>query len=330
MPLPSSLSLLKKIEKSRGSRVISYITSNRQPGNLFSTKVASDIIPLFYEHLKLIGKTPKISLFLNTLGGDLNTPWPLVNLIREFCDQFEVIVPSDAKSAGTLICLGANKIIMTPLSQLSPVDPEGRFKRNGKEIRLEVEDVLGFVDFVKEKIGLNEQASLSEALKLLCNEVDPTIVGSVNRTLSLIRRLSENLLKLHLTDISSQSQIEQIVDHLTQKLFSHIHSTGRKEAKDLLGFKEIVEYADSTIWKFSDLLLSKYHDFIEEKTFFNPSVVLGNKTELTYKANRAILESLSHGNIFETHYNIIKDPDDKITMNNIFQGWVKYERGDKK
>ncbi|MBN2280371.1 MAG: hypothetical protein JXQ65_07320 [Candidatus Marinimicrobia bacterium] len=330
MPLPKSDTLLKKLEKTRNSKLISYITSNRQPGNLFPTRVAQDIIPLLYEHLKSIcngtKKISKISLFLNTLGGDLNAPWPIVNLLREFCEQFEVIIPRDAKSAGTLMCLGANRIVMSPISQLSPVDPEGVFQRDGKKQRIEVEDVLGFVDFAKERIGLNEQESLSEALKLLCNEVNPTIVGSVNRTLSLIRRLSENLLKLHLTDISSQAQIEQIVGHLTQKLFSHNHSIGRDEAKNLLGFKDIIEYADDGVWEVSDLLIAEYHDFLNENKPFNPQDHLTENGEGTFEASRAILETTNHGHVYEATYNVIKDQNQGIKINVVSQGWKKYER----
>jgi len=329
MALPNSSRLLKKIEKERESRVISYVTSQRQPGNLFPTKIAGDAVPLLYEHLKAIGETQKISLFLETVGGDLNAPWPIVNLIREYCREFEVIVPSSAKSAGTLICLGANKIIMTPLSQLSPVDPEGLFKRQGKQIRLEVEDVLGFVDFAQNKIGLNEQESLAEILKILSQEIPPSVLGSVNRTLSQIRALSEKLLKLHIKDINRQSQINQIVENLTQKLFSHTHSIGRREAKDLVGFKNIIQHADK-IWETSDKLLEKYHTFMEEKSIFDPRKKLGKNNEVKYRANRALIESCDFGHVFEGHYIISKVDPDQVTVTTQYEGWKKYKRGKKK
>jgi ClpP class serine protease len=36
--------------------------------------------------------------------------------------RFEVVVPKMAKSAGTLICLGATKIIMGEMAELGPLD----------------------------------------------------------------------------------------------------------------------------------------------------------------------------------------------------------------
>ncbi|MCB2295730.1 hypothetical protein LGK95_19840 [Clostridium algoriphilum] len=52
----------------------------------------------------------KISLILYTRCGNTLVGWSIVNLIRQFCDEFEVIVPSKALSTGTLICLGSNSI----------------------------------------------------------------------------------------------------------------------------------------------------------------------------------------------------------------------------
>lgn len=326
MALPDSYNLLKEIEKRRKSRLICYITSNRQPGNLFATKIALDALELFYQHLKAIGKAKIITLFLNSNGGNLDTPWPLVNTIREFCEEFEVIVPCDARSAATLIALGADRIVMTPVSHLSPVDPEGVYERGGKQLKIQVEDVLGYLDFAKEKVGINEQESLIESLKLLAQEIQPTVLGSVNRTLSLIRRLSENLLKLHLKKIEDQEQINQIVDHLTHKLFSHQHLIGRKEAKYLVGFKDIVEAADNKIWNLSDELLKAYFRFMEEKAEFNPVNLLGDNSEISYQANRAIIESTDFCHVFEGTYNIKKDLSNQISITATSQKWKKYKR----
>lgn len=326
MALPDSHNILNNIEKRRRSKVISYVTSNRQPGNLFPTKIALDALELFYQHLKLIGKVRKVTLFINSNGGNLDTPWPLVNTIREFCNEFEVIVPCDARSAATLIALGADRIVMTPVSHLSPVDPEGVYERGGKQLKIQVEDVLGYLDFAKEKVGINEQESLVESLKLLAQEIQPTVLGSVNRTLSLIRRLSENLLKLHLRKIEDQDQINQIVDHLTHRLFSHQHLIGRKEAKNLVGFKEIIEDADDRIWNLSDELLAAYFRFMEEKTIFNPIDCLGDKKETVYNANRAIIESANLCHVFEGQYNIKKDMNDQISITTTSQTWKKYRR----
>lgn len=112
--------LIKKLESERKSRVISYATGDRPP---FATKIASDIVPLLGNLLDGIGKVKKISLFLYTSGGDMLAPIRIVKLIRNHCDEFEVLVPYKAHSAGTLICLGADTIVMGKLGEITPVDP---------------------------------------------------------------------------------------------------------------------------------------------------------------------------------------------------------------
>jgi len=116
--------LLKNIEGVRGSRVITYVTNDR-PGPA-NGRVAADVIPLFSKQLREIapnGKVPKIDLFLYSTGGDTMVPWRLVSMIREHCDQFSVLVPYKAHSAATMIALGADEIVMSDLSELSPIDP---------------------------------------------------------------------------------------------------------------------------------------------------------------------------------------------------------------
>lgn len=108
------------LEKSRNSKLLVYITGDRQG---METQIAADTLDYFSEHLDKIGKTNKISLLLYTRGGDTMVAYSLVNLIRQFCKEFEIIIPSKARSSGTIISLGADNIIMTKQATLGPIDP---------------------------------------------------------------------------------------------------------------------------------------------------------------------------------------------------------------
>ena len=44
-------------------------------------------------------------------------------MLRMFCDELEIIVPARARSAGTLMCLGADAVVMTKQATLGPIDP---------------------------------------------------------------------------------------------------------------------------------------------------------------------------------------------------------------
>ncbi|MGA3062995.1 MAG: hypothetical protein ABSD90_07175 [Methylocystis sp.] len=114
------LRLYRRIERERQTKVLAFITGDR-PG--METAIAPDCIAPFVALLDQIGPTNKISLVLYTNGGQTLVAWRLVNLIRTFCDELEVIVPTKALSAGTLITIGADKIVMTKQAALGPIDP---------------------------------------------------------------------------------------------------------------------------------------------------------------------------------------------------------------
>ncbi len=317
------ISFIQKLEKERKSKVIVYITSDRVPRQFCSADIASDVLPLFYAHLKEIGKVKKISLCIRSLGGKLDAPWPLVNIIREYCQELEVIVLTKAMSAATLIALGANKIVMTPLSQLSPIDPKKDIiTKDGKNIPLEVEDIISFINLAKERISIKEQIPLSEILKSLVADVPTYQLGSVHRTHSLIRRISLSLLNLHLKE---KERIESIVEHLTEKLFSHQHFINRKEAKELIGFGNIIEYAEKELEALIDTIDNNYSNELEMTKPLEPLKVLGKKNEIDYKSKRAIIESVSKINTFESHLQMTKIPTvpkPQINVNVTFQGWL--------
>ena len=112
--------LVQNLERLRDSKVLVYVTGDR-PG--METQIHSEALDYFADHLDTFGLPRRISLYLYSRGGETLAGWSIVNLVRHFCDEFEVIVPSKARSTATLMALGANKIIMTKQATLGPIDP---------------------------------------------------------------------------------------------------------------------------------------------------------------------------------------------------------------
>ncbi|MEQ8425981.1 MAG: hypothetical protein RIA63_14780, partial [Cyclobacteriaceae bacterium] len=78
----------KKIEALRKSKLLVYVTGDRRG---METQIHPEILEYFIDHLDKLGKIDKITLFLYTRGGSTLAAWSLTNLIRQFCDEFEVI-----------------------------------------------------------------------------------------------------------------------------------------------------------------------------------------------------------------------------------------------
>ena len=189
--------LIQQIEKIRNSKVITYITSDRQgPVN---ARVAMDIIPIISKQLRQIGKVENIDLFLYSTGGDTMVPWRLVSMIREYCNKFSVLIPYKAHSAASMISLGADEIVMTDLSELSPIDPSTANVFNPSDptnpqnkIPISVEDVMAYFDLAKNKFGIKSDEDLTKIFNKFVEsnpQIHPLALGNVNRTHNLIRQI---------------------------------------------------------------------------------------------------------------------------------------------
>ncbi|MCK5219066.1 ATP-dependent Clp protease proteolytic subunit [bacterium] len=285
------LGLYKRIEDFTKSKVLSFVTGDRQNRQI---QIAPDCIDYFVEHLDQIGDTKKISLILYTRGGHTLTGWSLVNLIRQFCDEFQVIVISKAHSTGTLICLGADKILMTKQATLGPIDPSTNGPLNPAHpganpltrIPVSVESINAYMQFAK---GLKIESSeeLTKILINLSNQIHPLVLGDVNRARNQIRMLGERLMANH---INEEDKRKEILDFLCSESGSHDYTIHRKEAKDILGLR--IDKPNDTEYG----ILKQLHDNISEElqllNLYDPTIYLGQNEETTYKTVRGLIESV--------------------------------------
>lgn len=297
--------IIKKIEQKRGSKVITYVTSDRQgPVN---ARVAMDIIPIISSQLRKIGKQEKIDLVLYSAGGDTMVPWRLVSMIREYCDKFSVIIPYKAHSAATMISLGADEIVMSDMSELSPIDPSTANVFNPVDpqnpqnrIPISVEEVMLYFDLAKNKFGIKSDEELTKIFNKFVESnpsIHPLALGNVNRTHNLIKILAKRLLKSHKEQLKEE-EIEKVIEFLTEKLYSHQYYIGRKEAKEDLGIKSVV-FADKEL---SDLMTEIYEEYNKEMKMteiWNPENEFGKGQNQEYKI--AFVESAEISNAFEVN-----------------------------
>ena len=290
--------LIEQIQDIRSSKVISYITGDRQP---IGSIIAEDAVRPLYEHLLSIGKNERIDLFLYSRGGDVSVPWRIVSMFREFCDEFSILVSYKAHSAATLISLGADKVIMGKKAELSPIDPTLR-KMTAGEItgppqEISVEDVNSYISFVRERANINDQSALAQMTAILANNLAPLTLGSVNRQNSHIRLVARKLLTSRKEKLD-EAKINSIIETLTEKIYSHGHAIGRKEAQEIgLPIEMPEEPLETTLWN----LYLKYEEFLKFDETLDPLVMLtGKEEEHLEKIPIALIESENKMHIFTT------------------------------
>ena len=118
---------LNRISKSRDERnVIFYASSFLQKPQLDPSE-----LQITFEEINGLMSvthgmdcTKGLTLILHTPGGVTNATETIIDYIHSKFKYVEVVIPTFAMSAGTIIALSADKIIMGRQSQLGPIDPQ--------------------------------------------------------------------------------------------------------------------------------------------------------------------------------------------------------------
>lgn len=253
-----------------------------------------------------------------------------------FCDEFEVMIPLKALSAGTLISIGADRVIMTKQAALGPIDPSVNNPLNpqatiggqSKQVPVSVENVRGYLDAAREELKIRGEQALASVLLDLSSHIHPLVLGEIFRTQTQIRFLAEKLLRRQVGD---RKKVKSIIDFLCADSGSHDYTINRREAMDL----------GLSIEKPSDALyglLRKIHlSYSEELNLLEPYVpqaTLNGKARnklVQYTITRALVEGVdggcygfvSEGSCKRIQISTNAGPQDGIHDERTFEGWRK-------
>lgn len=290
------MNLIERIQKVRNSKLIVYITGDRP--NL-QARIGANIFPSLHEHLINVGNQPRIDLFLYSTGGDTMTGYALVNLFREFCNEFNVIIPFKAHSCATLISLGANEIVMTKMGQLTPIDPfldmhplapivELPNQPKPQIVSINVEEINAFISVAKEEFKLHSEESMRSIFSGLVSNIHPLVLGAIRRSSQQINFLASRLLAYTMTD---KEHINKIVEILTHDRFAHNYVINKKEARKELGLN-IVD-PDPTLNSDIITLFNAYSEMLKFTIPYNSAVINNPNKSKTDESRMAIIESLN-------------------------------------
>ncbi|MCA0404372.1 MAG: SppA protein [Proteobacteria bacterium] len=207
-----------------------------------------------------------ITLFLSTIGGDPNAAYRIAKCFQKAYKtrkkslydthegSFKIVIDGMCKSAGTLLCLGADELIMSGNAELGPIDvqllkqdevgertsgltpiqavkfleseTEMMFKRNFYSLRF-AEDV-NFSTKMAAQIATDLTTGL---LSPIFNQIDPIRLAEVDRSLRIAKEYGERLNNFNLR--------EGKLDLLISGYPSHSFVIDREETKEL--FHKVTE-----------------------------------------------------------------------------------------
>ncbi len=123
-----------------------------------------------------------LHLLLATPGGDGETAVRLVRSAQARCRELTVIIPDQAKSAGTILALGAHQILMGPTSDLGPIDPQ--LQVSGSADLVSAKDILAALDAAEAAVQRNPEtyplhsALLSDVTALMIQQARSALARS--------------------------------------------------------------------------------------------------------------------------------------------------------
>ncbi|ARN83958.1 SDH family Clp fold serine proteinase [Methylocystis bryophila] len=231
-------SLIRDIEINR-PRLLCYVAGNKAPVDRIDTTG-------FVDMLHNVTPGDPIDLMLHTPGGDVDAAEKLISLVRNATGedgQLRVIVPDYAKSAGTLMALGANSILMSDSSELGPIDPQVVLKDgNGNDMN---HSVLTYLNAYEEAAEALREKPDDPANRITFEKFDPTVVRKFKSVRQRARLFAENLLKRRGANFSKIASKLMDIDIFP----SHGQMIGWEAAREDIGLP--VEYLPPTdsIWR---------------------------------------------------------------------------------
>ncbi|MFJ5356493.1 ATP-dependent Clp protease proteolytic subunit [Pectobacterium sp. CHL-2024] len=189
-------------------------------------------------------KDKNIVLFLNSRGGRVEPAY----LISKICNKYKkskfiVSIPSEAKSAATLLALGANEVHMGVMSELGPIDPQV----DGLPLLSVPSSLDKIAKLVEQYPGSSSMFSsyLRDNLKI-------GIIGYYDRITESATQYAQRLIRAN--SKKNNKEIEMLASHFTNHYKDHRFVIDIDEAIELLGDDMVIP--DTDIYKAGSYILS--------------------------------------------------------------------------
>ena len=193
----------------------------------------------------------EIDLVIHSGGGDINVAYQMVELIRLHTQRMFACVPLYAKSAATLLCLGADRVFLDKLAELGPLDTQVRergkeeftsalnpFKALEQLQAFSLEALGTSVTIIRARFGFNMDECIRHAIKFvvgttgpLFGRLDPEKLGEYSRALAVGSEYGNRLLR-RFTDWDDERRF-LVVDKLVHGYPSHDYIIDYHELEEL-------------------------------------------------------------------------------------------------
>lgn len=218
-------SLIKDIELETSTSLICYVAPAHLQIDRLDTVAMVDLLH------NITPGTP-IDLLLHSPGGDIDAAEKLITLVRRRAGNapVRVVVPDFAKSAATLIALGADEIVMSDSSELGAIDPQIDLpSSNGHVSTMSAQSYLDAFHLHAERL---KDDPTDPVAALMLSKMEPAMVRKLERMVDRSKSIAESLLAAMVKDPDRAKEIAaQLSD--TTRWHSHGQMISQEAATGL-------------------------------------------------------------------------------------------------
>ncbi len=168
-----------------------------------------------------------VLLVLDSFGGSIEPAFKISKICNQFKkDNFIVGIPSRAKSAATLISMGANEIHMGPLSELGPIDPQ----LSGGLPALGVKDAF----YTLAQVVTKYPGSTELFSSFIKDKINLHILGWLTRVPQSAAQYAQKLLNINYSE-KGEDIIKEVATKLVEEYKTHGFVIDYEEAKKIFG-----------------------------------------------------------------------------------------------
>lgn len=261
---------LKSVSDHTGRNVIAYYSGWLQKPGAPDTAVNDKDKSGFMLAINKLDKAKGLDLILHTPGGDIAATESLVDYLYSiFGYNIRVIVPQISMSAGTMIALSANCILMGKQSNLGPIDPQ----MGG----LACQAVLDEFKQAKEDIKQNPHSA--SLWQVIISKYHPTFLGACQQAIEWSEIMVSDWLANNMCK-GDKSKIKGIMntfsDHKKQK--SHARHISKRECEEI-GLNIISLEDDQGL---QDAVLTTHHAFMHTFSSTTSVKIIENQNGIAY------------------------------------------------
>lgn len=257
--------LINSIQDRTGRKLICYVAGHQ-------AEICRDDTMFLVDLLHNVPSNEPLDFLLQTPGGDIDAAEKLISMVRGKVDSasLRVIVPDYAKSAGTLMALGADEVLMSDSSELGPIDPQ-MVMDDGNGTRITM-PIVSYIEAYKEHSAALRKSPEDPVAQMMLSKLDPTRVKHFETVMRRARMIAEELLQKGMFRVKSGNFTKIAGDLLDPARWpTHGQMISADDALDI-GLTVDIRSADDLEWQlFWQLYCYQRLDLLDRSKLFESS-----------------------------------------------------------